>query len=77
MGLGEMMAMHKAKSSMGESWNATKNYFQQWKNGDNANSDQRKEREERSADFERKQAERAERKSKLAEQWAANKAANS
>lgn len=77
MGLGEMFARQGAKNQMKESWDSTKEYFLQWKNGDNANAEQRKEREDRASEYERKKAERSERKSKLADAWAANKSQNS
>ena len=51
-------------------------YCYQWYNADNATSEQRKERNEKEAEFEQKKAERAERKSKLSEKWAANRSQN-
>ncbi|KAL7563058.1 hypothetical protein ACA910_007146 [Epithemia clementina (nom. ined.)] len=76
MGWADLFVAAKAKNDMTNSWNDTKAAWSTWYSG-GVPEEQRKEREQRAADFDQAKQERALRKSKVAEQWAANRAANS
>lgn len=68
--------MASAKNQVNDSWKSTCEAFSKWRKGE-AVVEQKKARDEYAASHEKKQTERAERKSKISEAWAANRSKNS
>lgn len=73
MPFGNMFAAAAAKNSLNENWKNTCEAFSKWKSGDGA-VEQKKAREEYETEKEERLSARNERKSKISDKWAANKA---
>lgn len=76
MGLTDMFVAAKAKNDLNNAWTSTKDAFNSWYSG-SVSEEKRNERNERTEQFEQAKQERSQRKSKLTEQWASHRAANS